>query len=173
MFRHRNAFTLIELLVVIAIIAILAAMLLPALKGARDAARNIQCRNNLRQLQLLNNYYLDAYGYWCPASINQDFTPWTSTAYWYVYLGQFLNMVPQTYPTCGIPRSGGEKTTNTNNIFLCSSAPPKNVSFAFFYQSSSYSCSGGAIPQSGAAAGIYKAQQIIKPSRRASIYDGC
>jgi prepilin-type N-terminal cleavage/methylation domain-containing protein/prepilin-type processing-associated H-X9-DG protein len=81
---NRSGFTLIELLVVVAIIAVLVAMLLPALKQAREKAKSAVCMSNLRQLGLVYTYYTEAFNDYLPAWCVH--TPGTQ-AVWYDMIG--------------------------------------------------------------------------------------
>jgi prepilin-type N-terminal cleavage/methylation domain-containing protein/prepilin-type processing-associated H-X9-DG protein len=93
--RHTTSasrgFNLIELLVVIAIIAVMIALLLPAVQSARESARRMQCANNLKQIALASNNYHDAYGCF-PQGVQFTFS--FSTSGHHVALLPYLEQIP-------------------------------------------------------------------------------
>ena len=88
-FERKHSFTLIELLVVIAIIAILAAMLLPALNRARESARRITCLSQLKTMASATLMYADQNGERIPPGLR--YNSWSAGNFWWSVLIQTVN----------------------------------------------------------------------------------
>src|SRR2546421_7402718 len=88
-----SGFTLVELLVVIAIIGVLVALLLPAVQAAREAARRMQCSNNLKQIGIALHGHHDSLKVFPPGQIHTSTSgePYTTT--WGIELLSYLEQV--------------------------------------------------------------------------------
>lgn len=95
--NRRAAFTLVELLVVIAIIGVLVSLLLPAVQAAREAARRMQCSNNMKQLGIALHNYHDTHNRFPPQAIyGPGAPPYTMPSHhtWVVMILPFMEQQP-------------------------------------------------------------------------------
>ena len=157
--RPNSAFTLVELLVVIAIIGLLVALLLPAVQAAREAARRIQCTNNLKQFGLAGANYLSSDDEF-PIGLTQERNPFEGVTF-FVQLLPFMeqqavydqwdfqdlrqNSLTENSPAAAVidafvcPTDAPEERV----IFFGSIPNNSNMTYAGYYSNTSYAGNHG------------------------------
>lgn len=170
-----GGFTLVELLVVIAIVATLIGLLLPAVQGARESARRIQCQNNLKQMVLATQVYEGTNKKFPPPRLNPDWqkgasvqTSYTNyqsvastdkTGFYSVHVwilpfmeqtqvAKLLNMkIAQTKKMLNPKNTNYDAYAQAMNMFLC----PSDGNRGRIVSENSYRCNlGGSTPYGGA-----------------------
>lgn len=166
---RRRGFTLIELLVVISIIALLISILLPALRNARNAAKNVQCKSGMRQIGLAHALYMaDNHDYLAPSVYNT--LPWTLT------IGAGTG--PPTADNYYLPVPAARET---DTVWYC----PTYVGAAEFphhefngtfengwWSTYTHNANAGHGPVGGTPADLHKFSELPRPSENALLMDG-
>lgn len=175
--KKRTRFTLVELLVVIAIIALLACLLMPALKTARSTARRVVCAGNQRQLGFLNQMYADQHQYYTPSMIADS--RWTyGSRLWYMLLaeemGYKIEVGSYYLPRNGAAPRGRALKPVSDTIYLCPEGFLSGNGENFFHQARGYNypttpginMNAVPTPQTGTPVASVK-----KPSTKVFLYD--
>jgi len=168
--KDRSGFTLIELLVVIAIIAILAAMLLPALSKARERAKQSVCLSNLKNLWLATAMYIQDWNEvipfaYEPAAAGGKYFNSPNTWTWFTLVAKYTPVPVHNYVILGTSASGMQRPT----IFHC---PSQKMSWPTYYvcYAPPETIATQGIPGSS---GVYmgKISKIKKPGERVWLAD--
>ena len=162
---RRSGFTLIELLVVIAIIAVLIALLLPAVQSAREAARRVQCNNNLKQLGLAMHNYVSTVEKLPWGAGPWGWNDWSGHVMLLPYMEQQSMFNAINFANgCADNRCAGMNTTAVNNKLSALICPSDSDKLSSVQGHNNYMGNAGSAPNSfyggrgGGAAGSNPSQ---------------
>ena len=155
--RRTNAFTLIELLVVIAIITLLLAILLPAVSRAKSAGQKVACLNNLKQIHLAMDMYLQEWNVYPLSVTGKDIT-------WDEYLANpsLANYEPLGYAVSLMPYHRTEK------IYDCPVLASMRCDISYCYN---WLVGNDGVAYMGGKANTLKPEQIEMTNRFVLVYD--
>ncbi len=168
----QSKFTLIELLVVIAIIAILAALLLPALKTAKEAAKRIGCANNLKQLGTAHELYMDDWDGTLAHSTADEYGASPLNGIYYNWANKIAPYLGYTHTSFNVFEAKAKPSNpgQNGNVFTC----PENPEGGF---NGNFSSFGVNAHMGKSQAGYlwypaYKISKFPRPDGKAYLFDG-